>query len=132
MAFSISIDEEHYDGKYDTLEEALQEASHGYAFEEFWVGEIRKPRQPETFLDVDHLLDDIGDGDEEWSMDCCDWDISIEDRSDLQSRFKKQMTEWLDERGLRPTWFVIDRESVTKYVVVDGKPVKASDVELSS
>ena len=125
MAFSISTDEVCYEGKYETLEEALQEASHGYDYEEFWVGEIRKPRQPETFLDVDCLLDDIGDGDEDWSMDCANWHISIEDRSDLKNRFEKQMTEWLDERSLRPTWFVVD--SATKYVVVDGKPVKASD-----
>ena len=36
------------------------------------------------------------------------------------------MADWLDRHKLRPRFYAIDEP--VKYVVVDGKPIKASDV----
>jgi hypothetical protein len=128
MAYAISTNEEDYQGKYDTIEEALEEAVNGYAYESFWLGTCRAPRQPEKFIDADGMLDAIGDGHEDWGGDWAEWDKGTFAQIDeLQKEFEAVMSAWLDRHKLRPHWFCIDE--AVKYVVVDGVAQLASAVQ---
>lgn len=114
MAFAISNDEEHFEGPFETMDEALSQGT-------VWIGNTRPPRQPETFIDVDGMLDGIGDGDEDWSMDCADWwnGPSKEQITELQKEFEVAMSSWLDRHDLRPKWFCV--EDVVRVVTTDSE-----------
>ena len=128
MAYSISTDEETYNGNYETIEEALEEASVGYAHTIFWLGTCRVPRQPEKFIDVDGMLDGLGDGHEDWGGEWAEWDgPTAAQIAALQKEFEEVMAAWLDRHKLRPRWFCID--DAVKYVVIDGVTQKAADEE---
>ena len=121
MTYAVSTDGEMYFGKFETLEEAIESAKE---HKEFWVGEARKPRQPESFIDIDYLLDGLGDGDDDWCGDWSEWDGPNREQADeLEKEFKAVMSAWLDRHNLRPTWFCIDKS--VKYVTVDGVTRKA-------
>ncbi len=125
--FAISSNEERYEGSYETIEEAIEEAANGYAYETFWVGKCVPPTQPEQWWDA------------------ADWLEHVSCQDSLQRRICRRLGRFHDRatRGigegspcgngilvrphkLRPRFFLV--EDAVKYVVVDGKPVKASDV----
>ena len=127
MTYSISTNEEDYHGKFETIKEALEEAVNEYAYESFWLGKCRPPRQPEKFVNVDGMLDGLGDGHEDWGGDWAEWDWPSSDQiAELQKEFESVMAAWLDRHKLRPRWFCIDE--AVKYVVVDGVAQLASAV----
>lgn len=126
--FAISSDEERYEGQYDTIEDAIDEAANGYAMESFWVGECVDPTQPEELFDAQDWLQSVSESDDyqgEWAED---WDQStLLQRQELETKVRAVMAEWLERHKLRPTFFQISKP--VKYVVVDGVPVLASTVE---
>ena len=120
LRYAISLDEERFEGDFETVEEAIAEAQHGHGLDTFWVGRKREPRQPESFIDADNIIDSVGDGDEDWSGDYADWDRPTREQiAELQKMLELATATWLDEYKLRPTWFCCSE--IEKYSVVDGK-----------
>lgn len=75
--FAISSDEERYEGQYDTIDNAIDEAANGYAMESFWVGECVEPTQPEELFDAKEWLQSVAESDDyrgEWAED---WEQSL-------------------------------------------------------
>lgn len=125
--FAISTDEERYEGSYETIEDAIEEAANGYAYETFWVGECVPPPQPETLWRAYDWLEHVSCQDSYGGDYAEDWDDStVEQMAELENEVQAVMAAWLDRHKLRPRFFLV--EDAVKYVVVDGKPVKASDV----
>lgn len=125
--FAISSDEERYEGSYETIEEAIEEAANGYAHETFWVGKCVPPTQPEQWWDAADWLEHVSCQDSYGGEYAEDWDDSTtEQREELEKEVRAAMASWLDRHKLRPRFFLV--EDAVRYVVVDGKPVKASDV----
>lgn len=123
--FAISTDEERYEGSYATIEEAIEEAANGYAYEAFWVGRCVPPTQPEELWDAADWLEYVSCQDSYGGEFAEDWDDSTdEQREELEKEVRAVMASWLDRHKLRPCFFVV--KDAVKYVVVDGKPVKAS------
>jgi len=126
--FSISSNEERYEGQYDSEHEAIAEAAHAYALQSFWIGELVEPTQPEELFEVRSWLDHVSeswDYEGEWAEN---WDRStLAQREELEAKVRAVMAEWLDRHNLRPAFFNITKP--VKYLVVDGVPVLASTVE---
>lgn len=127
MKFAISRWGEHYEGDFDSEEEAAKEAAAVFGDGSFYVGCKRKPRQPETFINADGMLDRLGEGDEDWSSDWCEWDYPTREQiAELQTQFEATMASWLDRHNLRPRWFMVDH--VVSYTSVDGNPVRTDSL----
>ena len=123
MGYAISTNEEDFSGDFATEEAAIAEALAMYDEDQrFYVGKTRPPRQPETFIDVDDLFYGMGDGDDDWSLECAGWDKPTKEQAaELQDQFKAVMSAWLDKYMLRPRWFVVD--DVNEYVIQDDQAV---------
>jgi hypothetical protein len=124
--YAISTDEEQYEGSYETVEDAIEDAANGYAHEVFWVGKCVPPPQPESMWRADDWLEHVSCQDS-YAGDYAEcWDDSTaEQQAELENEVQAVMAAWLDRHKLRPRFFLV--EDAVKYVVVDGKPVKASD-----
>lgn len=121
--FTISADEEHYHGCFESIEDAIEEASQGCAYETFWVGECEQPRQPELYWNADDWLELVGCQDEYQGEYAEDWDDSTaEDHEELEEEVRKVMAEWLDRKKLRPKFFIV--RDATKYIVRNGTVFK--------
>lgn len=120
--FAISTDEENFIGTYGTIEEAIDEAVNGYAYEKFWIGECVPPTQPEDLWSAEDWLEHVSVQDDyagEWAED---WDGSTgEQRKELEQTVRKAMAEWLDRHELRPRHFNV--ANVVRYTVVEGAAV---------
>ena len=117
--YSISTDEERYENIYDSVDDAVEEATNGYAYEIFWVGEIVEPEQPETFFEARNWLESVSETEDyegDWAED---WDRSTAmQRDELTRKVREVMAEWLDRHKLRPTHFKITKPQ--RYVVTAG------------
>lgn len=104
MSYCYSRDEKTFYGRFDTIEEATDEALDGH--ESGWVGEAVPPPQPETFWRADDWLEHVSVQDEysgDWAED---WDESTkEQRAELEAEVQSVMAAWLDKHGLRPKFF---------------------------
>lgn len=118
--YAISSDEERFDGYYETLEEAIGEATVGYAYTRFWVGVMRAPIQPELYWEAYNWLEHVSVQDEYGSDWADGWDDSSkEQREELEAEIRPILAAWLDRHKLRPRFFMVD--DVVEYEVIDGK-----------
>jgi len=117
--FSISTDEEQYYGSYETAEEAIEEATNGYAYTHFWIGECVSPTQPEDMWDSEDWLEHVSCQYPNLQHNHPD-NSTKEQRAELEQEVKTVMAAWLDRHKLRPSFFVI--ENPVEYHVVDGIP----------
>jgi hypothetical protein len=117
MAYSYSTDEENFNGTFDTIEEACEEAAadvlmHGEPGNTgyFWVGEIVPPAQPETYWYAEDWLECVSCDDEyggEWADG---WDESTDaQQKELEEEVRKVLSAWLDRHDLRPKFFNIGK-----------------------
>lgn len=119
--WGYSLDEETWQGLFDTKEEALDEAMKEAIAEELnteceiLVCQYRKVRDPESFVDADLLLEHSGGQDDycgDWG-DC--WPGETKDqRKELTSAVQKVYAEWLDRHDLRPTWGMVRDETIQR------------------
>lgn len=124
--YAISSDEAQFEGSYDTLQEALDEAAVGYAYTIFWVGVMRSPVQPETYWDAEDWLEHVSVQDEYGSDWAEGWDASTkEQREELEAEICPILAKWLDKYELRPCFFTVT--NVVKYEVEDGKVVAVEE-----
>lgn len=123
--FSVSTDEEVYHGQYESIEEAIEDSAKHH--EVFFVGECVRPDPPENFWYASDWLEHVSCQDE-YAGDYADnWDGSSKEQiEELEAEVRDVMAKWLDRHDLRPKfWLVTD---AVRYVVVDGKPVLASEL----
>jgi hypothetical protein len=126
--YSFSRDEEHYQGEYDSVAEAMAEAEGG---ESLWVGVNVSPPPPEHFFDLDDWIEKVCVQDEysgHWAEGYLS-NATKPQREELEVAVQKVIGEWLDRHDLRPKfWNVADpvQYTVNSGIVVvtaTGKPI---------
>lgn len=115
MTYSYSINEENYDGQYDTPEEAAQACFHEYPDREAcWVGEAVRP-QPEHLITASDVIEHILNFEDQFGWEGADWpEASKQELADLDARLTKVMEEWMDAHDLRPKFWNIENARVFK------------------
>ena len=114
--YSYSTDEEHYEGQYDSPEDAAADAFDEYPErEEVWVGEIVPPLPPESFLCVADLMDTIQESEEYENEYGDNWHSATPDQlEELEKSLRHTFTTWLLKYKQRPTFFTIRRAKCFK------------------
>ena len=112
--WSISYNEEHYFGQYETLEEAIAEARANNCRV---VGQCVDPPQPETLFDrysVQMWLDSSVWGHDEYQHDWAGGEVNPtnEQMDELASEIQPIIAAWLDRHKLRPKFWNIDPDTV--------------------
>lgn len=108
--YSYSTNQETYQGDFDTVEQACDEAAGEVGLHaHFWVGEQSKP-EPESWWNAEDWLEHVS-WQEEFSSEWADgWDKSTyEQRKELESLVRPIMAAWLDRHKLRPKFFNIEK-----------------------
>lgn len=127
--WSYSTDEESYYGSFQTPDEAIAEAATIQA--EFWVGENIRPRQPESYWDVDDWIEQVSCSDEYSSDFAEDWfEGSVAQCLELKTEVQHVLSRWLDRHSLRPRFWVVENpvrftteSGAVVPVGLDGLPV---------
>lgn len=114
--WSISTDEERYDGQYDTIDEAIA-AGKANGHSEFWVGQCVPPTPPEllfTNWSVERWIDSDVWSDEEYSGSWAEDSVkpTPEQIEELAEEIRPLIAAWLDRHNLRPQFWNIDPMSV--------------------
>ena len=114
-----TVDEEHYDGPFDTWEEAAQEA--GTPGETVLVGQCRAPGTVE-YIDAALLIDRILEHDD-YGMDCAEHSLSYSQTQldELTTTIRAAFTAWMDKHGLRPNFFVVDSSKTVEVPALTTK-----------
>ena len=77
------------------------------------VAIVRRPREPETLIDADDILEKIVECDhDDYCMECAEGylhSVPKDAKESLTEMLRKTLARWLDRHGLRPTWFVVER-----------------------
>ena len=121
--YSLSTDEENYNGQYDSIEEAIVEAIQcGNGI--FWVGLCVKPPAPEGYFDAQSYFEHVSDQDEymgDWGKN---WLVSTREQDrELEAEVAAVIGKWLDRHNLRPKFWNIS--DPIKYVVKNGVASRA-------
>lgn len=124
MAWSISTNEEHYFGTWDTLEDAIAEGTSQH--EAFWVGQCVQPVQPELLFDGNSVVDWLESAVYEHDDYAGEWAEGAvtptrEQCDDLAAAIRTLIGNWLDRHKLRPEFWNIDPKTVRK---IDSSEVK--------
>lgn len=105
-------DEECYHGAFDTPEEAAADGL-GKKGGRITVGKYRAPTPPEQFIDADLIIEHATCQDEysgPWAEDCIE--CSPAQAKELTEALQKTFGDWLDKHDLRPTFGIIEPETV--------------------
>lgn len=128
--WSISTNEEDYCGIFDSEDEAISE---GKATEDgsFFVGKCIAPAQPETLFHayaVENWLEHCVWQHEDYLHDWAEGQVlpSKKQKEELAEKLRPIIAEWLDRHRLRPTFFVIDPDSV-KYIENDQQDEEVTE-----
>lgn len=117
--YSLSTDEENYNGQYDSIEEAVAEAVQMYGDGTFWVGRCVEPTDPAQYFDAESYFEHVSEQEEychEWGED---WmTANREQYRELESEVQSVIRNWLDRHDLRPKFWNIG--DTFKYIVKDG------------
>jgi len=77
------------------------------------VAIVRKPRQPETLIDADDIIDKLIECDhEDYCLECAEdylHNVSKEAKDDLTKAIQWQVEQWIYKWRLSPKWFVVDK-----------------------
>lgn len=104
---------ERYQGAADSAEQAAADAGvkPGVAV---IVGQYRDPIRPEDVSNVvEWMLEDVREHEDyggEWAEDALD--CSVEQQRELTSDIRRVFGEWLDRHNLRPTFGIIEEQTV--------------------
>lgn len=118
--FAYSLDGEMYFGEYDSVDEALKEASFDGWDKEcptIWVAECYRDYKPSVsacwFLE-DLQEDGYEDGGE-WAESWL-WGVTKEEQEDLQKSLDEVVDAWLKKYHYEPTWFKVRNETLYDYL----------------
>ena len=122
--WGYSFDFETFEEAFDTPEQAKDALMTEAIARELnteckvWIGQYRKPGDPEGYVDADLLLehsgcqdDYMGDWGDEWPGE------TKEQNQELTDAIQKVYAEWLDKYDLRPSWGIIEMETIQKFTV---------------
>lgn len=124
--FCVSTDGEHYNSRFATEQEAIDEAV-SWGVDVFYVGKPEKPSQPEEFWCVDDWISQVNEQDDYGGEYAEDWyDGSREQEKELDEQVRPVLAAWLDKHKLRPKHWIIN--SYTKYIVVEGKVMTEAEL----
>lgn len=125
-AFCLSTDGEHYDSRFLTEQEAIDEAV-AWGCEVFYIGKPEKPSQPEEFWFVDEWISHVSEQDDYGGEYADGWyDGTREQEKELEEQVRPVLAAWLDRHKLRPKHWMI--RSFTKYIVVEGKVMTEAEL----
>lgn len=115
--WAISKNGENYFGFFDTIEEAINEASANAKKEQrkYWVGQCISPIQPEYLWFAEDWIDYVLTHDDysgEWAEDSIS--ATKEQYIELEKEVRKVLSTWLDKHELRPKHYNIDPKSVVE------------------
>jgi hypothetical protein len=114
-AYSTDEESEVFHGRFDSREEASADAFKDPAMNCVWIGEIVDPIQPEDHVDADLLLEHVACQDDYEGEIADQWpESSKEQEEELTGEIRKTFAGWLDRHELRPTHYVIERDSIQK------------------
>ena len=121
--WSVSTNEENYQGQFDSLEEAIGEIE-GYGDGTYWIGRCVEPRPAEQLFSVDLWLEEVME-DEDYASDWSEgfFEKMKDRKKDLEQHIRTAIGEWFEQNKMRPHFWNIDSASVQRYVVEDGKAV---------
>lgn len=115
--WGCTYDEELYHGSFATPDEAAAQGAteHGEAVT---VGQYCNPLPPEKCIDASCLLEQVWQHDD-YSGDWGEGEVSPtgEQVSELTAAVARVMAEWLDRHGLRPTFLLVDPDTVRRITV---------------
>lgn len=116
--WSLSLDEQHYQGEFATADEAIAEGRQ-FDHEQFWVARIRQPATPESLFDewtIESWIErDVLEHDDYTCDEAEDAvDATEEQLTELVAEIRPLIAAWLDRHNLRPRHFCIDYASVRK------------------
>ncbi|NCX94328.1 MAG: hypothetical protein EBX40_06610 [Gammaproteobacteria bacterium] len=96
-------------GRYDTIDDALDEAFAWDAEKVVYIGECKRPPQPESIWEADDWLETVSCQDE-YSIEVAEgWDRATkEQKEELETAVRNVMAEWLDKHDLRPKFYLVD------------------------
>lgn len=119
--WGFSLDEEEYQGVFDSIEEAKAEAvkeaiaSACNTEQEIIVAQYRKVTDPEVYVDADLLLEHSGCQDEyggDWGQT---WPGETKEQNqELTEIIQKAYAEWLDRHDLRPKWGIVRSDTIQR------------------
>ncbi len=125
MQYGMSFDKEHYDGRFASREEAAEEAASlcgEHDTTRFWIGEVVPPPQPETYFDIDQVIDHANDQDEYSSEWAEDWFSPTKEQiAEVEASVKAVIGQWFDKHDLRPAFYNIGDS--WRYDLINGQPV---------
>ena len=112
--YAWSNDEEHYDGYYKTVEDAIGEAIACGEEGDIWIGEIVE--YDNFSINVDKVIEDVcqvaceevGEFAEGWL-----YKIPEEQEKELEEELNKVWNNWIKKYKLEPQFFTV--ENVKKY-----------------
>lgn len=77
------------------------------------VGTMRRPREPETLIDADDVIDVIIDcGHDDYLLEIAEdylQHVPMDAHESLTEMLRSTFARWLDRHGFRPTWFIVDK-----------------------
>jgi hypothetical protein len=108
MTWHISNSEEgYYYGDYSSREDAIASGHEEFSGDDFWIGEAcpPKPLSHGVFASeiIERATECLGQDDETWE----EFNPAKEQLTELQSRIRGVIDEWVEASGLAPTWFLI-------------------------
>lgn len=114
--WSISTNEENYNGVFDTEEDAIAEGK-ASEYGRFWVGKCVTPIQPEAMFQesaIEDWLEHHVWGHDDYSGEWAEGHVSPtpEQMDELASQIRPFIAAWLDRHSLRPKFWNIDPFSV--------------------
>lgn len=125
-AFCLSTDGEHYDSRFPTEQEAIDEAV-AWGCEVFYIGQPEKPVQPESFWSANEWIETVCNHDDYTGDYAEGWYCGTrEQEKELEEQVRPVLAAWLDRHKLRPKHWLIN--SSTKYIVVEGQVMTEAEL----
>lgn len=105
--YSLSRDEEHYHGEFETREGAIEEAK-SEGLKRFWTGENVRP-DPTDFIDGSDVIERIVCQDE-FTGDWADgWpEATKEQEAELTGMLRAAFNLWMEKHGLGPKFWNVE------------------------
>lgn len=119
--YKLHEDAEYYQGAADSAEQAAADSGVKPG-ETVTVGQYRDPIRPEDVIDVEPMLEDVRDHEDyggEWAEDALD--CSDEQQTELTDDIRRVFGEWLDRHTLRPTFGIVEEQSVKTFKATGGE-----------
>lgn len=116
--WSVSTDEENYQGVYETKKEAI-EAGFAKHDQRYWVAQIRDPISPEELFcrySVEDWLEqrvyDHGDYSGVYAEGS--FELSLDQQKELAAEIRATIGKWIRRKGISPKHFVVNDAEVTR------------------